>query len=293
VKEENGEWRVGNGEWGMESGEWGMMKAQGCRTERKGLAWPRYLLLALALLVSGTLALTPPHVLLDKADLVGSAVCHRLPEHSFFLAGRQLPLCARCTGTYLGFLAGFLTLALAKRRGEAGLPPLRVLAVLALFIGVWAVDGLNSLLDLLFSLHLYRPVQGLRLFSGTLEGLALSALVLPMLRLNLWHETSSEPVIGGLRELALWMLPALLLALLVQARVDWLLYPIALLSAGSVVFVFLLFNLLALLLLTHREARARGWHDLFPLLLASLALAVAEILIINALRPLLMAWKWL
>jgi uncharacterized membrane protein len=32
--------------------------------------------------------------------LTGSFVCHQRPERSFHLAGRQLPVCARCTGLY-------------------------------------------------------------------------------------------------------------------------------------------------------------------------------------------------
>lgn len=36
----------------------------------------------------------------------GSVVCHQIPERSFHLAGVQLPVCARCTGLYLGGLAG-------------------------------------------------------------------------------------------------------------------------------------------------------------------------------------------
>lgn len=31
--------------------------------------------------------------------------CHRLPERSFFWKGRKFPLCARCMGIYVGFLA--------------------------------------------------------------------------------------------------------------------------------------------------------------------------------------------
>ncbi len=30
--------------------------------------------------------------------------CHRKPERSFFWKGRQFPVCARCTGFYLGYL---------------------------------------------------------------------------------------------------------------------------------------------------------------------------------------------
>ena len=33
---------------------------------------------------------------------VGTLVCHQRPERSFFLWGRQLPVCARCTGIYVG-----------------------------------------------------------------------------------------------------------------------------------------------------------------------------------------------
>ena len=33
---------------------------------------------------------------------IGSVICHQRPERSFFLHDRQLPVCARCTGLYLG-----------------------------------------------------------------------------------------------------------------------------------------------------------------------------------------------
>ena len=39
---------------------------------------------------------------------VGGVICHQLPERSFFLEGRQLPVCARCTGLYVGGAAGLL-----------------------------------------------------------------------------------------------------------------------------------------------------------------------------------------
>jgi uncharacterized membrane protein len=33
---------------------------------------------------------------------VGSVICHQLPERSYHLFGAQMPVCARCTGIYLG-----------------------------------------------------------------------------------------------------------------------------------------------------------------------------------------------
>ena len=33
---------------------------------------------------------------------IGAVVCHQQPARSFVLAGAQLPVCARCTGIYMG-----------------------------------------------------------------------------------------------------------------------------------------------------------------------------------------------
>jgi Predicted membrane protein (DUF2085) len=45
---------------------------------------------------------------------IGSIVCHQRSERSFFLWGRQLPVCARCTGIYMG--AALTVAVLAVRR---------------------------------------------------------------------------------------------------------------------------------------------------------------------------------
>ena len=46
----------------------------------------------------------------------GSIVCHQLPARSFHIGGVQLPVCARCTGLYMGGVVGImLWLARARR----------------------------------------------------------------------------------------------------------------------------------------------------------------------------------
>ncbi len=39
-----------------------------------------------------------------KRTKIEWVTCHRKPERSFFWRGKQFPVCARCTGFYLGYL---------------------------------------------------------------------------------------------------------------------------------------------------------------------------------------------
>jgi uncharacterized membrane protein len=50
---------------------------------------------------------------------IGHIVCHQIPERSFHLAATALPVCARCTGIYMGAAAAALMLpsfSAARRR---------------------------------------------------------------------------------------------------------------------------------------------------------------------------------
>ena len=42
----------------------------------------------------------------------GHLICHQKPERSFFFKGYQFPICARCTGISIGFIAALVCLYL-------------------------------------------------------------------------------------------------------------------------------------------------------------------------------------
>ena len=46
---------------------------------------------------------------LKAMELGRKTRCHQMPERSFFIRGRQFPVCSRCAGVFLGW---FLSLAL-------------------------------------------------------------------------------------------------------------------------------------------------------------------------------------
>jgi uncharacterized membrane protein len=254
--------------------------------------WLDWLLLAGSLAVIAVIWFITPGGLLDKADHVGYGVCHQIPIRSPFFGGRQLPLCARCSGQFLGALAGLLLL-LALGRGKAGkLPPATVTLVLLGFIAVWALDGVNSYLTLFPGApRLYEPHNILRTTTGAMQGVALISLVLPFFNVTLWAQPSPQPTIRSLREVLL--LIGLVALIVAAVGSEWapLLYPLALLSVAGTLLMLALVNTMLVTLLLKRDGRVNGWRDALPLLAAGLALALVELLLINLLRAWLTA-EW-
>lgn len=250
---------------------------------------PDAALAALALVAVVVLALSAPHDLLDKADRAAYAVCHRLVDRSFVIDGRQLPLCARCSGTYLGAFAGLAVLAI-RGRGKAGRFPSRPqLLVLAAFMLAWAIDGTNSFLALMGWPHLYEPNNLLRLVTGTLEGIAIAAVLLPALNLTLWRLPAPRRSIGNWRDLAWLLAGSGVVIRAVSSEIDVLLLPLALLSGAMIPALLGVLNAMLYLAGAHREGRAEHRREVVAPLLIGLALALAEIALIGIFREALTA----
>lgn len=249
-----------------------------------------WLLAGIALLIIVAVVLAAPGGLLDKADQVGYAVCHQIEVRSFFIGDRAMPLCARCTGQYLGAFFGLLVF-LAVRRGRASLfPPTTILIILVLFFLTWAFDGVNSYLTLFPGApHLYEPRNILRVSTGMLQGIAVIALVLPMFNLTAWANPEPVPTIRNLRELAALMVMGAVLVLAVQSDWEALLLPLAVASAlGVVVLLTLVMTVIALIVM-QRSATATHASQLVVPLLWGLAGSLILIALIDAGRAALTA----
>ena len=55
--------------------------------------------------------------------VVGSVLCHQLPERSFHLWGVQLPVCARCLGMYVGGAMSAVVAIVAAARDRRPIEP--------------------------------------------------------------------------------------------------------------------------------------------------------------------------
>ena len=222
-------------------------------------------------------------MLLELLHWLGYGVCHQIPERTIHLAGQALPLCARCSGIYLGAAIGF-TFMLATGRGKTGImPPVPVLAVLMGFVGLFAVDGLNSYLTFFPGApHLYEPQNWLRLATGTLHGLAISFIVLPVFSFTFWKESGTTPAIKGFRELAVLLAVAAAAVALSSAGLDPVLYLLAIVSSAGLLTMFTLLNGAIVLIVLRREGQGVRLSGLALPLGAGLLMGLAEIAALDA-----------
>jgi uncharacterized membrane protein len=250
--------------------------------------WLSLAALAAALLIIGLFLFAPPWSVLAKLRLVGYAVCHQLPDRSFHIAGQQLPLCARCSGTFTGALIGFVMLTLWGRRRAATLPPAPITVVLVCFIGILAVDGINSYLTFFPRLpHLYQPHNWLRLTTGMLNGIALSSIVYPVFNYSMWRDAVEMPSVRNFKELGLMVGVGAITIVLILLELPPLLYPLAILSTSGVLALLTALNTTLLLTVIGREAGAKTWRQAALPIIVGLAASFVEIGAIDVLRYLI------
>lgn len=240
------------------------------------------LVLFSAAVVIGWFWLTPPGVL-GKADAVGYAVCHRIELRSFHLGDRALPLCARCSGMYLGALTGFLYYLRYPRR--SGMPSRPILVALALLLVAFGVDGANSYLRFfpVFPV-LYQPQNWLRLLTGTGVGLGMAAVLTPVVRQSLYTESDPRPALNTGWQFLVYLLAGLLVDALLLSENPLLLYPLALLSSVTVLIILGLVYSVLWAMITRQENRFPTLRAAWVVLLAGFTTAMLQIAAMDALR---------
>ena len=225
------------------------------------------------------------NLLLDGADWSSYALCHRITERSFTINGRQFPLCARCSGMYLGVALMLVAAGLSGRMRRANLPSFKLLLVLLGFIALMGIDGINSYSHFFPQApHLYEPKNWLRLATGMGTGVAMGLILLPALAQSLWRRPQYQPIIDSGRELVALLILALVTILLLLSNQSTLLYVLAVMSVAGLLFIVTALNTVILLVLFRRDGRATTWRQtLLPLLLGFL-IALVELSVISSLR---------
>jgi len=225
-----------------------------------------------------------PAGILGKADAVGYAVCHRIDLRSFHLGDRQLPVCVRCSGMFLGALLGLLYQAwIAPRHGN--FPPRAVWAALALMFLSFALDGVNSYVHLFPGIQgVYEPQHSLRLLTGSGMGNTLSMVLYPGVQQTVWRNWIPAPAISGLSSLAVLLALTLGMDALVWLQSPVVLYPAALLSAAGVATLLTMVYTMVAVMILGQENRSLHLSDLTTPALLGLAIAFLQIGAIDFVR---------
>jgi uncharacterized membrane protein len=213
---------------------------------------------------------------------LGYGLCHQLPERSFFGGAYQVPVCARDTGIYLGFVVSLWLVAVASRGTKPSeLPPWPVLALAAAFVGVMALDGITSYANL------RTTTNDVRLVTGLLAGWALPALVVPMLNGQLWRVPGRRRALDNSRDVWLWLagIPVTFAVARWLLPLTGILFPV--LVSVAIIVTFVTVNLVIVTIAPPLERKAERLRDAWPAILAALLLTCFEVALSAGLRVLL------
>jgi len=232
-----------------------------------------------------------PEGALGKLDAIGYAVCHRIDARSFHIGERQLPLCARCTGEFFSAgIALIFQLVLVGKRSK--LPSRGIIAVLVLFFLAFAVDGSNSYLYLLKQSsasaletipNLYIPNNTLRLFTGSGMGIALAAILYPIVHQTIWREVDDRPALEW-KSFGFLVALIIIFDLLILTESPVVLYPVAVISAlGTLSLLVIVFAILWMIIM-HADNSFTAPSQLTLPFAAGFTLTLLLILSIDLLR---------
>jgi len=235
--------------------------------------------------IIGLFVFAPPQGLWDKARLIGYALCHQMPERSFFFHEHQSPLCARCTGMYLGVLLGLVFLIVRRRTHAARLPSVAMVSMLIGFITIMGIDGINSTISIIPSApQLYHTTNVHRIVTGTLFGLAIAMLFIPVLSSAVWKLPSGDRTLKNWRELGILVVIAFAIDAVVLTQADWLLAPITLISIIGPLLLLGLMGAVIVLTVRNRVNVVDRWQQLILPLTAGVALGLLLITLMDVFR---------
>lgn len=225
---------------------------------------------------------SPPGIF-GKADAVGYAVCHQIPERSFKIGDRTFPLCARCSGMYLGAFTTFLYQLKRKRHGL--LPPRKLLIVLGVLLVLFGIDGTNSYLHFFDGApSLYEPNNTLRLITGLGLGMGMAAVLYPIFNQTMWDNWVENPALVSYVDILKLVLFNIIVFAIINSGNILFMFLLAMVSTGTIMFMLSMIYTVLLTMLFKKENKFHNLKDITWLAIAGLGCALAQVGVMDFIR---------
>jgi len=236
--------------------------------------------------VLGALVFWPAGTFASRLQIAVQGVCAQ--QHYVLFGEQRLPLCARNTGIYAGFLATLAYLLVIGRGRAAKMPPWSIVGFLGAAVVAMGVDGLNSMMRDLGNYHVYLPQNELRTATGLGMGMALAVFGLLVFNVSLrpnahwdqrivhsWLDVGGVIVTSSLLYAVVWWAP------------HWLYVPLALWSVAGIVGLLWASNMFVVAMVTGYEGRVHSLRQLAQPATIGLLLVAGELGLLAWLRYLL------
>lgn len=242
-----------------------------------------YAFLGLSLTIVAGVLFLPLGSLDHRLHMIVHGVCAQ--AHYLTIGSYTMPLCARNTGIYAGFLAMVVYLLALGRGRAAKVPPWSITVLLGTAILVMGIDGLNSMALDIGGYNLYTPQNTLRVASGLGMGMALGAFMLLIFNLSLRYDARADQrVIRNWAELLGAFFVAGFVYLLLFFAPAWFFYPLALFSVLGIVGVLFMSNVFVTAMIGGLEGRVLKLRQLARPATIGIVLTAIELALLAGLR---------
>jgi uncharacterized membrane protein len=231
-------------------------------------------------------ALFTPWPLQAKLHSIARACCAQIPSHTIVFNGQPMPMDARNAGIYSGVFVVIALLWFTGRQRAARFAPASVTVILVLAACSMIADGVNSLLENQHLHAYYQDTNTLRVITGTLAGMALTILFVPLFNRLVWREPEPIAIAEDFVELSGYLGASLVVILALVRAPGLLYYPLSLLSIAGLLITLVMVNTCTYLVSLRRINTIADARALLLPALGALAFTCFEILGVDFWRTL-------
>ncbi len=202
-------------------------------------------------------------------DQIGFSVCHQIPDRTLSFSSILMPVCARCSGIYIGFVISTLVLFLMYRKRQSLIAPVYAIIIFIVFISAAAIDGFLSYLQI------YETNNLVRLITGYMAGIALAAIVMPLFNYQYYVDPLEDKILERPGKMVFFMFFAFLPMLALIFKINFLAGFFYYFNAFSVFFTFFFVNLIVLYFIPAFAKKATRFFSRYLILPSLIAAAMA------------------